>query len=128
MDCVFEDGEVGFGLCCFNGCINECLHKQKTCKNVNEIVTETILEEQCINEVSQKCCRKIISVSGIEKKIREIELFLYYFRFVKSVMTSLLTNANKFRLQNVKNARKNTNINARKNTRKTAKMKPKKLF
>ena len=38
-----------------------------------------------------KCCRKIISVSGIEKKIREIELFLYYFMIWKSISITLFS-------------------------------------
>ena len=53
MDCVFEDGQTSFGLCCFNGCGNTCY--QKTCKDIIEMVTETIIEQQCTMGTHQEC-------------------------------------------------------------------------
>ena len=83
MDCVFEDGQTSFGLCCFNGCGNTCY--QKTCKDITEMVTETIMEQQCtmgthqechdetvtemVTEtiIEQQCTGKLISISEMKK-------------------------------------------------------------
>ena len=88
MDCVFEDGQTSFGLCCFNGCGNTCY--QKTCRNVTETVTETIIQQECtdVNReechdetvtelvtetvMKEQCTGKLISVSGIKRKFCQI--------------------------------------------------------
>ena len=69
MDCVFEDGQTSFGLCCFNGCGNTCY--LKTCKDVTEMVTETIIEQQCIG--------KLISISEMKKNLLNHILFYHNF-------------------------------------------------
>ena len=48
-----NDEEVGFGLCCFNGCKNECL--KKTCKTVETTETETTFDNVCTNSFRKEC-------------------------------------------------------------------------
>ena len=51
-----EKEEEIFGLCCFNGCKNECL--KKTCKTVEAFEateTETTFEEKCTDGFIQEC-------------------------------------------------------------------------
>ena len=59
--CKFENenGEERFGLCCFNGCKNECL--KKTCKTVETTETETTFEEECTDGFRQECHDEIVS-------------------------------------------------------------------
>ena len=84
MDCVFEDGP-GFGLCCFNGCVNTCYQKNETkctmeshqeChdETITEMVTETIMEQQCTG--------KVISIPVI-RKIYLLKLHLFYHNFCR---------------------------------------------
>ena len=72
-------------MCCYNGCGTTCY--QKTCRNVTETMTETIMQEECTNEnreechdeivtemvsetvMKEECTGKLISVSKIKKKI-----------------------------------------------------------
>ena len=66
MDCVFEDGQTSFGLCCFNGCGNTCY--QKTCKDIIEMVTETIMEQQCTMGTHQECHDETVTETIMEKQ------------------------------------------------------------
>jgi len=51
--------EERFGLCCFNGCKNECL--KKTCNTVETTETETIFEEICTDGIRQECHDETVS-------------------------------------------------------------------
>ena len=100
MDCVFEDGQTSFGLCCFNGCGNTCY--QKTCRNVTETVTETIMQQECTNENREEChdetvtelvtetvmkeqCKgKLISISGIKRKFCQITHTYFRYTFLSN--------------------------------------------
>ena len=53
------DQEERFGLCCFNGCKNECL--KKTCNTVETTETETIFEEICTDGIRQECHDETVS-------------------------------------------------------------------
>ena len=61
VDCEFEDGQTGFGLCCFNGCGNTCYQKNETKCTMeshqechDETVTEMSLQIKCGQPKSYK--------------------------------------------------------------------------
>ena len=74
-----EEEEERFGLCCFNGCKNECL--KKTCNIVETTENETTFEEKCTDGFRQEChdetvskCEMVVvtDVDGDNKKVETV--------------------------------------------------------
>lgn len=74
-----EEEEERFGLCCFNGCKNECL--KKTCNVVETTENETTFEEKCTDGFRQEChdetvskCEMVVvtDVDGDNKKVETV--------------------------------------------------------